>query len=89
MLEREVERHLVERVRAAGGLAFKWVSPANAGVPDRVCFLPGGRVVFVELKRPGGSLRPLQERVIGMLRRLGAEVHVVDSKEGVDEVLAA
>ena len=89
MLEREVERHLVERVRAAGGLAFKWVSPANAGVPDRVCFLPGGRVVFVELKRPGGQLRPLQERVIGMLMRLGAEVHVVDSKEGVDEVLAA
>jgi len=80
---------LISRVRAAGGLAFKWTSPSNAGVPDRICFMPGGRVVFVELKRPGGSLRPLQERVIGLLRRLGAEVHVVDSKEGVDEVLAA
>lgn len=84
-----MERYLVERVRAAHGMALKWVSPANAGVPDRICFLPGGRVVFVELKRPGGRLRPLQERVIGLLRQLGAEVHVVDSKEGVDEVLAA
>ncbi len=89
MLEREVERYLVEQVRAARGMAPKWVSPANAGACDRICLFSGGRVVFVELKRPGGSLRPLQERVIGLLRRLGAEVHVVDSKEGVDEVLAA
>lgn len=88
MLERAVEEHLVGRVRAAGGLALKWVSPSMVGVPDRICILPGGRVMFVEVKRPGGKTRPIQDRVIGMIRRLGVEVHVIDSKEGVDALFA-
>lgn len=89
MLERAVEEHLVGRVKAAGGMALKWVSPSLVGVPDRIVLLPGGRVFFVEVKRPGGKTRPIQDRVIGMIRRLGVEVHVVDSKEGVDALLAA
>ena len=64
MLERDVERHLVRRVKEAGGLALKWISPGMAGVPDRICVMPGGRIVLVELKRPGGALRPVQVRVI-------------------------
>lgn len=84
MLERAVEEHLVGRVKAAGGLALKWVSPSMVGVPDRIVILPGGCVFFVEVKRPGGAVRPIQERVIGLIRRLGVDVHVVDSKEGVD-----
>lgn len=87
-LERDVERYLVERVRAAHGMALKWVSPANAGVCDRICLLPRGRVVFVELKRPGGKVRPLQERMIGLMRQLGADVRVLDSKAEVDRFVA-
>lgn len=86
MLERAVEQHLVRRVRAAGGVCWKWVSPSQIGVPDRVCFLPGGRVVFVELKRPGGKLSPIQVKVLDRLRAVGAEVHVLSSKEEVDAV---
>lgn len=74
------------RVRAAGGLCWKWVSPSTVGVPDRICLLPGGRVVFVELKRPGGNLSPIQVKVLDRLRAVGAEVHVLSSKEAVNEV---
>ena len=56
MLEREIERKAGERVKAAGGLWLKWVSPGMAGVPDRILIAPGGRVVFVELKQERGRL---------------------------------
>lgn len=62
MLEKFLEQKLVRSVRAAGGLCLKWSSPGAAGVPDRIVLLPGGRVIFVEMKRPqGGRLSRLQK----------------------------
>lgn len=62
MLEKFLEQKLVRRVKAAGGLCLKWSSPGAAGVPDRIVLLPGGRVIFVEMKRPqGGRLSKLQK----------------------------
>jgi len=87
MLERDLERKLVERVKAAGGMAIKWVAPSLSGVPDRIVFLPGGRIRFVELKRPGEKPTPLQLRIHQMLQDLGADVRVVDSVEAIEEVL--
>lgn len=84
MREKEIEKYLRDRVRAIGGRAYKFVSPGNDGVPDRLVCLPGGRVVFVELKAPGMTPRPLQIHQIGMLRLLGFRVEVIDSKEQVD-----
>ena len=50
-----------------GCLFYKFVSPGNAGVPDRICVTPSGRVIFVELKTKVGKLRPEQKV---QLRRL-------------------
>ncbi len=88
MLERKVEGRLVERAKQHGGLAIKWTSPAFSGVPDRIVFLPGGRIIFVELKRPGEKPSPLQSRVHQLLTELGADVRVVDSPEAVDALFA-
>lgn len=88
MLERRIEERLVEGARKAGGVAIKWVAPAYSGVPDRIVFLPGGRIIFVELKAPGRAPTALQSRVHQMLTRLGADVRVIDSLEGADEVFA-
>ena len=88
MLEREIEAYLVRRVAQRGGKAYKFVSPGNAGVPDRLVVLPGGKVFFVECKAPGEKPRPLQVAQISKLERLGCQVFVIDSKESVDTIIA-
>lgn len=86
--ERDIERRLVYGVRARGGIAYKFVSPGRRGVPDRlVLTADGAPVVFVELKAPGGRLRPEQEREHRRLQDMGYEVHVLASYEDVDSFL--
>ena len=51
VLEKEIEQGLVRMVTRHGGLCLKWVCPGWSGVPDRIILLPGGTVMFVELKR--------------------------------------
>ena len=36
MIENDIEKYLVRRVKQMGGLALKFVSPSMAGVPDRI-----------------------------------------------------
>lgn len=88
MLEKVLERRLVEGAKRCGGVALKWVSPGTVGVPDRIVFLPGGRVVFVEVKAPGKWLTPIQEHVATKLSALGAEVRCISSFEELNEFLS-
>ena len=87
MLEKDIEAHLVRRVRDAGGKAYKFTSPANRGVADRVVVMPGGRVWFVEVKAMGGRLSPLQRVFLDEVKGLGCNYKIVWSKEDVDEWL--
>jgi len=83
MREREIEQYFIRRVREAGGLQRKFVSPGHKGVPDRIAVFQGD-VFFVELKAPGEPLREDQAREHVKLRNAGCEVFVIDSKEAVD-----
>lgn len=77
-LEREIERKLRTTTEARGGRCLKWVCPGWAGVPDRLLLLPGGRVVFVEVKRPkGGKYSPLQDYWRDVLTGLGCTYYRV------------
>lgn len=89
MRERDIEKYLREQVKAAGGRAYKWTSPGNNGVPDRIVILPGGRVVFIELKAPGGKPTQLQLVQHKQLRELGCRVLIIDSKDQVDSLIEA
>jgi hypothetical protein len=84
MLERDIESYLVKRVVWLKGKAYKFSSPSNRSVPDRLCCLPNGIIKFVECKATGKKPTPLQAKVIQYLRNLGNEVFVVDSREKVD-----
>jgi len=54
---------------------------AVKGFPDRMLLTPYGTVIFVELKRPGEDLRPLQEHTQQELQKMGFQSLVVTSKE--------
>ena len=87
MLERELEKRLVEGVKKLGGKAYKLVSPGSTGVPDRMIIMPGGHVIFVELKTDTGRLTKLQQRQISVIKRMGCNVLVAYGLTGVHEVL--
>ncbi|MDO5018741.1 MAG: VRR-NUC domain-containing protein [Lagierella massiliensis] len=87
MLEREIEKALVDKVKKRGGLCLKFISPSMTGIPDRIILLPKGKVGFVETKRPGAKPRPIQVKRIRDFRHLGFKVYVLDSKNDIDEVL--
>lgn len=74
MLEKEIEEALRVGVAGLGGFAYKWASPGNAGVPDRIVVLPWGEVYFVELKQARGVLTKLQTAQQNKLRHVGANV---------------
>lgn len=79
--ERDIERWLVSLIKRMGGEAFKFVSPGNDGVPDRLVCMPGGRIYFVELKTDRGRPSGLQQWQMERLRRLGVSVHLITGME--------
>lgn len=85
MKESAIEAKLGKMVRTQGGLYFKFVSPGNPGVPDRIVILPGGRIIFVELKTEVGRLAAIQKWQIAEMQKRGMDVRVL---KGLPEVRA-
>ena len=85
MKESEIEKILVREVKRLGGIAYKWVSPGNDGVPDRIVIFPDQNPIFVELKTDRGRLTALQAVQIGRLKKLGQNVTVVYGMDGLSQ----
>lgn len=95
--ERDIERHLVKRVKELGGEVRKVQWIGRRGAPDRLVMLPYqwhgpaayfvGRCFWVELKAPGKKAEPHQVREHERMRAMGQRVVVIDSIEGVEELL--
>lgn len=97
MRESTIEKHLVNRVVELGGEVRKVKWLGRRGAPDRLVMLPltplsagkphEGRTIWVELKAPGEKPEPHQAREHERMRRMGQRVEVIDSIEGVEELL--
>jgi hypothetical protein len=89
--ERDIEDYLVKQVKATGGIVRKVTWRGHNGAPDRMVSWPahsgGSFPVFVELKAPGEGLEPHQEDEHALLRAANVSVIVIDSFEGVDELV--
>jgi len=87
VLERQVEAYLIKRVKALGGMAYKFTSPAHKGVSDRIVCLPNGQTWFVELKTEGGRLSPLQKVFASDMARMNQKYVCLWNKEQIDEFI--
>ena len=87
MREKAIEQQLVRAAKAASGIALKLVCPGFDGVPDRLVLFPGGRLCFVEVKRPGAKPRPLQVARHRMLQEMGFLVFVLEDLSQIDGVI--
>lgn len=85
--EKIIERKLVELIKLHNGLCIKLLCDQFIGLPDRLCLLPNGRLVFVELKTTGKKPRRIQTVVHNKLRKLGFRVEVIDTTAKVIELI--
>lgn len=84
LLEKHIEAALVARVKALGGMAEKFTSPSKRSVPDRLVTLPGGKIIFVEVKNVGKKPTLAQQADNARRRALGCDVRVIDSLEAAN-----
>lgn len=85
--EKAIEKYLIEQAEANGLLCLKYSNPNMVGYPDRLLVLPGGSVVWVELKSKGRKPTKIQQIRIAGLRRRGHYVWVIDNRKSVDSLM--
>ena len=87
MLEKDLERKIVIKAKKLGYLTYKFVSPSNRGVPDRIFISESDKLFFVEFKSKKGKLSELQKLKISELRARKQSVFVVNNEELAMEIL--
>ena len=85
--EKSIERYLVEQAKINGLLCLKYSNPNMVGYPDRLLVLPGGGVIWVELKSKGRKPTKIQQIRMTELTGMGHSVRVIDNKPDIDELI--
>lgn len=80
MLESKIEQAVTKYALSQGWLSYKFVSPANRSVPDRI-YLKEGRVIFIEFKATGKKPSKLQTYTHLKFTDHGFPVYVIDNIE--------
>ena len=88
MREKTIEEYLTWAVERVGGVTFKFRSPSQRGVADRIVCLPDGQTWFVELKADRGRLSPLQCVFASVMEQTNQNYRVLFSTEDVDAFIA-
>jgi Holliday junction resolvase len=81
MKERQIESKVVKKAKELGFLTYKFSSPSNRGVPDRIFISSHGEVFFIEFKSAKGKVTKLQEKTIKDICNYGVGVFIINSVE--------
>lgn len=94
--EAAIEREIVVFLRGKGFFVAKIpndalykcnVSNVVKGMPDLIAISPKGVLYFLEVKRPGGKVRPAQKAVHRTLREYGQRVKIVRGLSDLSDLL--
>lgn len=80
-LESQLEGKLARYAKSRGCLTYKFSSPANRGVPDRIFIGPTGAVLFLEVKAPGKKPTALQSKHLADINRNKCSAEWADNFE--------
>jgi len=90
MRESSIEQSVCRYAKQRGFLVYKFTSPAQRGVPDRLFVNKNGVTGFIEFKAPGNRPTELQMHHLNLLRVQGAFAEWCDSvaegKRLIDEL---
>lgn len=86
-MEKHLEAKLRRKVKSLGGECLKWTSPPLRGAPDRIIFLPDGRVIFVETKFGKNGPSAQQLKFHSLLHAQGQHVWLIGNEEQLQEFL--
>jgi hypothetical protein len=84
--EKYLDDKLKAKIKGFGGLYIKLTPFSLCGLPDRLCLLPGARVIFAEIKTTGEDPSKLQLIVHRKLRKLGFTVLVIDTLKQINDL---
>lgn len=87
--ESDLEKKLRKAVEQAGGLCLKMPANLYRFIPDRIIFLPKGRVFLRELKREGERATTGQKAFIKIFQAMGFNAEVIHGKQGVEDFIDA
>lgn len=87
MLESDIEDKIIAYAKSLGGRCEKLILATKRGFPDRTIFLPNGKVLFMEVKKPDGVVSPHQARWLKRLEKLNIPATAVWSFEEAKEFI--
>lgn len=81
MRESSIEKSVVKWAKLRGIDSVKMEIQSYVGLPDRLFLVPGGKPLFMELKRPGSKAREIQRYAMNTLKQKGYDVVVCDNRD--------
>lgn len=87
LTERQLEKVIKDTALKLGYLTYKFTSPSNCGVPDRIFINPHGYVFFIEFKSKVGKVTALQSKVFEDLAKNKVDVFIMNDIEQTTRLL--
>lgn len=85
--EDDIEKAFCKYAKRLGCTPYKLIILRAKGFPDRTVLCPGGRILFIEFKKPKEKIKPTQSGVRTVLVDLGFKYHLCDGIGQAEAIL--